>query len=266
MTVPAKDANSNTFMFGLVHDYAHPPSTRTTAKFTIAATAPKTRSKSSHAQSMNGAAKLIPMGQPQPQPKREPLGNGAAPRTRRPRTRRPSMSKTNGGVPENRAVVDWEIPRKTLHASIGAWHLALDCPSPIAQMPLRHPPRQGFLTIYLYTSQGEPRTIIYTLSTALAIIVPADVIRLRRPRFEAFYERCLGFLMRESEKACNSNNIQSSSASPLMVATPSPFAEKQQRRYLVPPRDNLRPRPLPNRHRHRIHSHVRPSSPPSPPI
>ncbi|KAF9651016.1 hypothetical protein BDM02DRAFT_3267535 [Thelephora ganbajun] len=73
--------------------------------------------------------------------------------------------------------VDWEIPRKILHSSI------------------------GFLTLYLYYSNGSPRPVVVSLGTALvAVIAPADAIRLRSPRFERFYERCLGFLMRESEK------------------------------------------------------------------
>jgi len=73
--------------------------------------------------------------------------------------------------------VDWEIPRKLLHSSI------------------------GFLTLYLYYSNGSPRSAVVGLGSALvAVIAPADAIRLRSPRFERLYERCLGFLMRESEK------------------------------------------------------------------
>ena len=44
------------------------------------------------------------------------------------------------------------------------------------------------------------RTIILVLWMALAIIVPADILRFKSPKFERFYERFLGFLMRESEK------------------------------------------------------------------
>ena len=58
----------------------------------------------------------------------------------------------------------------------------------------------GFLTLYLYLSHGSPRPVIVTLSSALAVIVPADVLRLNNTTFERVYERCLGFLMRESEK------------------------------------------------------------------
>ena len=38
---------------------------------------------------------------------------------------------------------------------------------------------------------------------ALAIIIPADILRLNHSGFERFYEKCLGFLMRESEKVCS---------------------------------------------------------------
>ena len=41
---------------------------------------------------------------------------------------------------------------------------------------------------------------MYTLAVALAVIVPADYLRLHHAGFEKIYERCLGFLMRESEK------------------------------------------------------------------
>jgi len=79
-----------------------------------------------------------------------------------------------------KAPIDWEIPRKSLHSSI------------------------GFLTVYLYMSDGSPTLVIYSLVTALAIIVPADILRLNHKGFAAFYEKQLGALMRESEK--NSSN------------------------------------------------------------
>ena len=44
------------------------------------------------------------------------------------------------------------------------------------------------------------RTIILVLWMALAVIVPADILRFQSPKFERLYERCVGFLMRESEK------------------------------------------------------------------
>ncbi|EDR10466.1 uncharacterized protein LACBIDRAFT_316889 [Laccaria bicolor S238N-H82] len=82
----------------------------------------------------------------------------------------------NGGSVDKTKKVDLEIPRKVLHASI------------------------GFFTLYLYISEGDARKITLALWTALAIIVPADLLRFRSQRFERTYERFLGFLMRESEK------------------------------------------------------------------
>ncbi|KAI0040603.1 hypothetical protein FA95DRAFT_852551 [Auriscalpium vulgare] len=95
---------------------------------------------------------------------------------------RPRSQPTNGHArPADAAVkavkkVDWEIPRKALHSSI------------------------GFLTLYLYTSGGSIERVVVVLAGALCVIVPADVLRLNWPRFERIYERALGFLMRESEK------------------------------------------------------------------
>lgn len=54
--------------------------------------------------------------------------------------------------------------------------------------------------MYLYASKGSPQTVIRYLSGALAFIAPCDVLRLNWPTFERAYERCVGFLMRESEK------------------------------------------------------------------
>ncbi|KAJ2975893.1 hypothetical protein NUW54_g11658 [Trametes sanguinea] len=58
----------------------------------------------------------------------------------------------------------------------------------------------GFLTLYLYASNGDPRKVVVALSVALAFIVPCDILRFRSARFEWLFERCVGFLMRESEK------------------------------------------------------------------
>jgi hypothetical protein len=58
----------------------------------------------------------------------------------------------------------------------------------------------GFVTLYLYASHGSPERVIFVLSSALLIIVPADFLRLNYPPFERSYEKVLGFLMRESEK------------------------------------------------------------------
>ena len=58
----------------------------------------------------------------------------------------------------------------------------------------------GFFTLYLYLSHGSPGRVVVTLSAAFAVILPADILRLNWPAFERVYEKCLGFLMRESEK------------------------------------------------------------------
>ncbi|KIK81889.1 hypothetical protein PAXRUDRAFT_101169, partial [Paxillus rubicundulus Ve08.2h10] len=78
--------------------------------------------------------------------------------------------------------VDWEIPRKALHSSI------------------------GFFTIYLYTSHGSPRHVVIALSTALAVLIPIDILRLRYPSFERAFEQCVGIFMRDNEKK-SSNGV-----------------------------------------------------------
>ncbi|EKM56821.1 uncharacterized protein PHACADRAFT_254155 [Phanerochaete carnosa HHB-10118-sp] len=86
-----------------------------------------------------------------------------------------ALSTANIRLPHT-SPVDWEIPRKFLHSSI------------------------GFLTLYLYLAHGSSRTVVKALGMALTIIVPADVLRLSFPGFERIYEKALGFLMRDSEK------------------------------------------------------------------
>jgi diacylglycerol kinase (CTP) len=56
------------------------------------------------------------------------------------------------------------------------------------------------VTLYLYASHGSPERVVIALSSAMLIIVPADILRLNYPPFERAYEKMLGFLMRESEK------------------------------------------------------------------
>ncbi|KAF9036363.1 hypothetical protein BJ165DRAFT_1409115 [Panaeolus papilionaceus] len=88
-----------------------------------------------------------------------------------------SSSLTNGKGPKPpKQKVDYEIPRKLLHSSI------------------------GFFTLYLYVSEGDPRNVVWVLWMALTIIAPADLLRFRSKRFARTYEGLLGFLMRESEK------------------------------------------------------------------
>lgn len=118
--------------------------------------------------------------------------------------------KQGRGKKENKEI-DWEIPRKVLHSSIGAYHptFQLSCLSHILHFTASFSLTRsrllflpGFFTAYLYVSQSSSRTVVLVLWTALAVIVPADLLRLRYPRFERVYERFLGFLMRDSEKVC----------------------------------------------------------------
>ncbi|KAG8718658.1 hypothetical protein FRC09_012327 [Ceratobasidium sp. 395] len=75
------------------------------------------------------------------------------------------------------AKIDWEIPRKALHSSI------------------------GFLVLPLYFSRPEIAPIINVLALGLAFVSAADVLRLNCRPFARLYEKVLGAFMRESEKA-----------------------------------------------------------------
>ncbi|KAF7305363.1 hypothetical protein HMN09_00788400 [Mycena chlorophos] len=92
-----------------------------------------------------------------------------------------------GKLPERASAskkIDWEIPRKVFHSSI------------------------GFLTTGLYlTPSISPRDVAVGLWAALAFIGPTDVVRLRNADVERLYERLLGFLMRESEKTGTNGTI-----------------------------------------------------------
>jgi diacylglycerol kinase (CTP) len=80
-------------------------------------------------------------------------------------------------LPKPLKKIDWEIPRKSLHASI------------------------GFLVLYLY--QTRPPSVwplIRGLAATGAFIYLVDLVRLRSPGFARTYNRALGLLMRESEK------------------------------------------------------------------
>ncbi|KAJ7232177.1 hypothetical protein B0H12DRAFT_1204984 [Mycena haematopus] len=95
----------------------------------------------------------------------EMIEDGGTARRRRSRTR----SRRRCRREEEPVVkkIDWEIPRKVFHSSIGAM---------------------------------SARAVALVLWCALAIIAPTDVVRLRFPAVERVYESLLGFLMRESER------------------------------------------------------------------
>jgi diacylglycerol kinase (CTP) len=99
--------------------------------------------------------------------------------------------------------IDWEIPRKALHSSIGMSRDFYDSLMALGGTTSFLPAdsfTSGFVTLYLYASHGSPERVVVVLSSALLIIVPADILRLNSPRFERSYEKVVGFLMRESEK------------------------------------------------------------------
>ena len=58
----------------------------------------------------------------------------------------------------------------------------------------------GFIALYLYCTHQDVYLLVRGLSTALVVVSTADLLRFASRRFERFYERILGFLMRESEK------------------------------------------------------------------
>lgn len=141
--------------------------------------------------------------------------------------------------------VDWEIPRKLLHSSIG-----ITLVSSPSQSGSPAPP-SGFLTLYLYYSNGSPRPVILGLGTALvAVIAPTELVRLHSPRFEKIYERCLGFLMRESEK------VKNPSVSSSQFPADKVLTEIYEWCDLVYPRGCFGTGLLPARHRSGVHPYV----------
>ncbi|ORY35878.1 hypothetical protein BCR39DRAFT_512779 [Naematelia encephala] len=108
-----------------------------------------------------------------------PSANAAFTGVRPPTRKRRSSSikrKPSPGVTPTKAV-DWEIPRKTLHSSIGFLTLGLNHLDPPSLKPL-----------------------ITVLSTLLVSVLTSDVLRLNFPAFAEIWETYLGFLMRESER------------------------------------------------------------------
>ncbi|KAJ9110058.1 hypothetical protein QFC19_001728 [Naganishia cerealis] len=89
----------------------------------------------------------------------------------------PIGDKARQLVDSANAKIDWEVPRKTLHASI------------------------GFLVLYLYTTQPVSLwPLIRTLASACGVVYLTDLLRFRSPTFAGWYNFLLGALMRESEK------------------------------------------------------------------
>ncbi|KAH7101649.1 hypothetical protein BKA62DRAFT_743242 [Auriculariales sp. MPI-PUGE-AT-0066] len=87
----------------------------------------------------------------------------------------PTSHAQNGSAAETKPI-DWEVPRKTLHSSI------------------------GFLVVPLYTSHHPVNKVIFGLALALVFVASNDLVRFNWPWFAQTYERVVGFLMRDSEK------------------------------------------------------------------
>ncbi|WWC92052.1 uncharacterized protein L201_007006 [Kwoniella dendrophila CBS 6074] len=114
--------------------------------------------------------------QPPPPAPSTQTGTGDRPVTTRKRRSSSIKRKPSPGVTPTKAV-DWEIPRKTLHSSI------------------------GFLTLFLnHLNPPSLRPLITVLSTTLITISVTDFFRLQFPGFAEIWESYLGFLMRESER------------------------------------------------------------------
>lgn len=110
-----------------------------------------------------------------PPPAASTLTSQGKPVTRKRRSSSIVRKPSPGAVPTK--VVDWEIPRKTLHSSI------------------------GFVTLFLYyLDPPSLRPLITVLSTGLISVTTVDLARLRFPAFAEVWEAYLGFLMRESER------------------------------------------------------------------
>lgn len=92
-----------------------------------------------------------------------------------------------GSTGSNNAMTTWyyryEVPRKTLHSSIGV------------------------VTMVLYRYGATGPAIIRTISPCLVIIVSADLLRFNSPSFAKTYERVLGPMMRTSEREGRWNGV-----------------------------------------------------------
>ncbi|KAI9633659.1 uncharacterized protein MKK02DRAFT_28450 [Dioszegia hungarica] len=103
------------------------------------------------------------------------MGTEGRPLTR-PRRSSSIKRKLSPGVRPAKAV-DWEIPRKTLHSSI------------------------GFLALFLYFLEPPSvKPLVIILSASLVTVTIADYLRFNFPAFRELWEANLGFLMRESER------------------------------------------------------------------
>ncbi|WWD20525.1 hypothetical protein CI109_105001 [Kwoniella shandongensis] len=95
--------------------------------------------------------------------------------TRKRRSSSVKRKPSPGAVPTK--AVDWEIPRKTFHSSI------------------------GFVVLFLkWLDPPSLKPLITVLSTGLVTVSVLDYFRLNFPGFAEVWEAYFGFLMRESER------------------------------------------------------------------
>ncbi|TYJ54984.1 hypothetical protein B9479_004295 [Cryptococcus floricola] len=103
-------------------------------------------------------------------------GTGDKPLVTRRRRSSSVKRKPSPGVTPTK-VVDWEIPRKTFHSSI------------------------GFVTLFLwYLDPPSVGPLVKVLTALLVGVAITDFFRLRYPAFAEVWETVAGFLMRESER------------------------------------------------------------------
>lgn len=136
------------------------------------ASLPSSPRATTRSSTLNGLSKPPP---PAPSSALGTEGRPLPPIARKRRTSSITRKPSPGAVPKT--VVDWEIPRKTLHSSI------------------------GFLTLFLWhLDPPSVRPLVTVLSTLLVGCTTADYLRFTFPTFREYWELYFGFLMRESER------------------------------------------------------------------
>ena len=121
------------------------------------------------------------------------------------------MPSTDGNGHAVKEVVpkktDWEIPRKTLHASIGTSHVVVVVLHVTSYLASRltwtwmSTSSTGFLVLYLRAQNPHSiRPLLISLFTALVIITSTDIMRFNSRKFNLLYIQVCGPLMRQSEE------------------------------------------------------------------
>jgi diacylglycerol kinase (CTP) len=199
MSLPANDASS----YGLTHDSPSSPM--------VNSFMPHSRARRASLSAMSSTSSTSSYSSSGSSPKTKPSGGTTRHARKASKEKRVTFATTtsNGSANGNitpkgtfwATFIDrWEVPRKTLHSSIGKRQRA-SCSFPVTNINTFF---SGFVTLSLYSAaqgaEGSGKPIVKALLTAFAAIAPLDVIRLKYPAFERAYEYAVGFLMRESEK------------------------------------------------------------------